>query len=121
MNQKEYNGWSSYETWCVNLWMDNEEGSQARWHDLAKSALTVAKNSESAYAKWTGKEIFTVEERATLNLSETIKSDYEDAALDRMGETSDVFSDLMTAALSEVNWHEIAKHLIAAVTEGVAK
>ncbi len=25
---KTYDGWSSYETWSVNSWMDNDEGSQ---------------------------------------------------------------------------------------------
>ena len=25
---ERYNGWTNYETWLVNLWMDNEQGSQ---------------------------------------------------------------------------------------------
>ena len=26
MNKKEYNGWYNYETWMVNLWMDERQG-----------------------------------------------------------------------------------------------
>ena len=31
MSDKTYNGWSSYETWLVKLWMDNEEGTYNYW------------------------------------------------------------------------------------------
>ena len=28
MTDKEYNGWTNYETWNVALWIDNERGTQ---------------------------------------------------------------------------------------------
>jgi hypothetical protein len=27
----EYSGWHNYETWVVNLWMNNERGQQDYW------------------------------------------------------------------------------------------
>lgn len=42
-----------------------------------------------------------------MSLLERIKA----AALDRVG-TAGVYSDLLSAAVRSVNWHEIAEHLL---------
>ena len=39
MNKKEYNGWTNYETWLVNLWMDNDPGSQQYWTEVAQDSI----------------------------------------------------------------------------------
>jgi len=26
MTEDKYNGWTNYETWCVKLWIDNDQG-----------------------------------------------------------------------------------------------
>ena len=36
----EYNGWSNYETWCVNLWLDNKQGSYDDKRDIIRNAST---------------------------------------------------------------------------------
>lgn len=33
-----YNGWSNYETWCVKLWLDNEEGSYHAMRSIIRRA-----------------------------------------------------------------------------------
>ena len=35
MTNKEYNGWYNWETWSVNLWMDNDQGSHEMWREIA--------------------------------------------------------------------------------------
>ena len=39
MNKNEYNGWYNYETWLVNLWMDNDQGSQEMWREHARESI----------------------------------------------------------------------------------
>ena len=112
MQSKKYNGWTNYETWAVSLWIDNEESSYTHWREEAASELRDA--GPSAYAKFTGREIFTPEEVAVLALEKALKSEFEEKAPD-LG--ASVWSDLLGAAMSEVNWHEIAEHLIDAAKE----
>ena len=39
MNKKEYNGWYNYETWMVNLWMDNTQQSHEAWRIIARESI----------------------------------------------------------------------------------
>ena len=32
-----YNGWSNYETWLVNLWIDNEPGTSEEARGIARA------------------------------------------------------------------------------------
>jgi hypothetical protein len=105
MSEKTYNGWTNYETWNVNLWMGNEEGSYRYYGELAQECYDEAEADDT----------FTREERATLDLSDRLKDEYEEASqaiLEQSKVTASVWADLLGAALSEVNWHEIAEHLI---------
>ena len=47
-----YNGWTNYETWVVNLWIDNEQGSQDFIRETAKEIYAEAKATDS----WTREE-----------------------------------------------------------------
>ena len=106
---KTYNGWSNYETWNVKLWLDNEQGDYEYWREVTRECMEEASTSVSAYAKHTGKEIFTREERAVLELSRRLKYEIEENAPE-LG--ASMWADLMNAALSEVDWHEIAKAMV---------
>ncbi len=107
---KTYNGWSNYETWNVKLWLDNEQSSYSYWQEATREAIEEASEGGlSAYAKLTGTEIFTPKERAILTLERRLKEEIENDTPD-LG--ASMWSDLLNAALSEVDWHEIATSMI---------
>ena len=86
---ENYNGWTNYETWAVSLWIDNEELSYRYWRQEAARCLRRSTDKEAASS----------------DLAERLKQEILDNA--PTGEPN-VYSDLLTAALSEVNWLEIA-------------
>jgi len=88
MTHKEYNGWTNYETWLVKLWMDNDEGSYDYWRHEAADCVEY--------------------DRSVSHLANSIKESHESA----LPELEGFAADLMNAALSEVNWSEIANSLI---------
>ena len=88
-----YSGWSNYETWAVKLWMDNEEGTYYEWRERTMTAWESSDHDRDATAR---------------ELEDALKLEHEEA----MPEIAGVWSDLLTAALGEVDWHEIALALI---------
>ena len=79
-----YNGWTNYETWSVALLLDNDEGSQDYWRDRA-------------------------EELDTYELGQELKDEHDEG--NPLTGNCDVFDQLLSAALSEVNWYEVAEHI----------
>lgn len=112
MSEKTYNGWTNYETWNVKLWMDNEEGSYRWGRELAQESWDNAEADRD----------FTREQRAMLDLADTLKSHYQEAMgdfLDNANASSSFWADLLGAALSEVNWHEIAANMLSDVDKNI--
>lgn len=83
MERKEYNGWTNYETWLVNLWLTNDEGIYNAILDEVSATSEIH------------------------DAAEVIKNFVEDS--NPFNGTATLFTDLLNAALSEVNWHEIAE------------
>jgi hypothetical protein len=106
---KTYNGWTNYETWNVKLWIDNEQGSYNYWREASQECWDEASEGLSAYGRFTGREIFTREERAVMALERRLKDEIE-ADAPELG--ASMWADLLNAALSEVDWHEIAASMI---------
>lgn len=99
----DYNGWTNYETWLINLHLSNEQGSYLHWTERAAEVL--ADGVETA----TG----TREQNASYALAAEMKGEFEE----NVPEVLPVWSDLINAALSEVNWFEIAEHWITDAKE----
>ena len=98
-----YNGWKNWETWNVALWIDNEESSQSYWAEQAQEA-------------WdnTDKDSDDRKQEASCSLAESLKSHFEEGNPCTEG----FWADLMGAALSEVNWHEIAENMLESIAQG---
>lgn len=102
MDNKKYNGWTNYETWAVALWLNNEEASYRYWREAALEAHQLCKRAEER------------REEAPIMLADRLKEEIYDSLL---GGVADLASDLMAAALSEVDWLEIAEHVVAEFCE----
>lgn len=77
-----YNGWKNYETWCVKLWLDNDEWT---YRDMVGKAKAIP-------------EVYS--------LAEEIR-EYVERAVPLTG--ASMFVDLLEKALCEVDWYEIAE------------
>lgn len=97
----KYNGWTNYETWCVNLWIGNEEPSYLHWREVA-TEIWDARDEHPDY--WTESEY------ARFTLADALQEWAEESAPD-LG--ASMWTDLLTAALSEVRWSEIANSMLA--------
>ena len=99
---KKYQGWTNYETWAVGLWIDNEYPVYSEVERMATEKAKTAKDDKNV------KEgIWTECEAARFNLADQIKDMVEEN--NPLAEKADLYSDILRANLSEVNWHEIAE------------
>lgn len=87
MTDKTYNGWTNYETWLVNLWIQNDQALHAALHDEVTSAENLYDAKEALQAWLDNEYDLFVEERG-----------------------HGLFQDLLNAALSNVDWYDIAKN-----------
>lgn len=104
MTDNTYNGWSNYETWAVSLWLDNEEPSYRYWREQAEYHHHAAPKCRQV-----NEGIWSSSQAAKFRLADQLKLEVTDAApLDG----ANLYTDLLNAALSEVNWHEIAENML---------
>lgn len=99
IEREKYNGWSNYPTWCVNLWIDNDETIYNEIYLLAEDCYNDAEDEE----------YHTREERAILDFKSILRNYIEE--LDYL-DNSSMFADLLSWALEEVNWYELSKSII---------
>lgn len=82
---ERYNGWKNYQTWCVNLWLENSEEVLWRFQRLANEGM------------------------ADTDLANMLQAYFE--ALNPLADEPSAFSDLLSNALQQVDWFEIAQSL----------
>ena len=95
-----YNGWTNYETWNVKLWLDNDHGSYLYWRERSEERYEEGKEAEDM-------------DSATYELANELQAFHEENVPEVLG----TYADLLGAALSEVNWHEIAESLMGDAKE----
>lgn len=108
MTTEKYNGWTNYETWAVNLHIGNDQGSYEYWQksQAEESYQDVVEGDQ----KDGNRESWT--EDAATELADRMKTEFTDEGACPLLKGSSVYTDLLNAALSEVNWYEIAKNYI---------
>jgi hypothetical protein len=112
MSETGYNGWQNYETWCVGLWIDNDEGTQERAREITREAQREGRTHVNVR-----QGIWTVERATVYVLADALKGWVRDEPEDEGGLLPDLgatlAADLLGAALDEVDWQEIAEHYLA--------
>ena len=99
-----YNGWTNYETWAVNLWLMNDQGSEEMIRELVADVLAEPVNPLS---------VLTPEEQGRYAVAEALKNritDPDEGIIPDLG--ASLAGDLLGAALCEVNWSELAETYI---------
>lgn len=97
-----YNGWTNYETWCVNLWWNNDSGSQDALAEMARGCWERAEPSE----------LVSRSEVARQSLAEAI----QEMVAENMPEMeASLYSDILKTALCDVNYREIANAALEAL------
>ena len=104
-----YNGYSNYETWAVQLWIDNNESSSAYWRRLAEEVYNHQASEQAHFSK--------VEDAAYI-LTEKLRDSYNngmEVLLSDGNATGTIWADLLNASVCAVNFGEIAKNLMESV------
>jgi cytochrome b involved in lipid metabolism len=103
-NKEEgYNGYTNYETWNCKLWMDNDQGEYEYIKETAKDIVKKAKKTD----------VWIKEDSAKFGIADFIKSHVEENTPDIKG----MYSDILNAALSEINYREIAEMILDEIKE----
>ena len=100
--EKGYNGWANYPTWCVNLWLSNEEPLYREALERVREAAEVAETHTTPKRVEAGDAL---REWVTLDLVPELGASFA--------------SDLLGWALGQVDWMEIADGWLEQVEEVV--
>src|SRR5581483_5413206 len=91
-------------TKTVSAWLHENSGAAGHWHEKAVAALKTASLSEKAYGNSA-----KIEEEASRILAGQLEDELKK---ERPAKGASLNDDLLTQALSDVNWIELAEDLL---------
>ena len=109
-----YNGWKNYPTWCVNLWLSNDEELYRATLELIGDTLVGIANDDNVSS-----EIWTVEQASRYRVADALKLWVRDELAPDAYEGASFVADLVGWALDHVDWSEIADAWIETASEQV--
>ncbi len=90
-----YNGWKNYPTWNIALWIENDYGTYQYWQERSIELL-----------EETDGDLSEAEFKLSKELEDSIESEINDNV-----SNSGYISDIITWAISQIDWFEIAEHI----------
>lgn len=104
MSETRYNGCTNRETWLYGLWFDGDYDA-----GLAQSAWDDAEANEFS----------TREQAARIALADMLKENFDEYLEQSIGGASNtgIIADLLSGAVSAINWFEIAEGLLDDVSK----
>jgi hypothetical protein len=121
MSDDTYNGWKNYETWAVGMFLDgNYTGAGDYYHAVETVRATIEETDHPTT------DVGTVEQSRRFAVADALKELVEQLTDpcgygdDDATELHPLVSDMFGAALSSVDWYELADAWIENVREQVA-
>ncbi len=116
--QERYNGWKNYETWAVGMYLDgNYDGPGTYYETIERVKIALAQDHPAS-------EYWTVEQSKRFAVADALKNWVEENVNPHMVDDDHpdpqlhpLVSDLLGAALSEVDWQELADARIESASE----
>ena len=102
-DDKKYNGWNNYETWCAALWASNDEGSESYMRELAEQAIENTHDDDESDEE--NKHI------AACELADMLKAYMEENK--PITDACNVYLDLLTSAIGEIDYYEWAENILS--------
>lgn len=102
MDTQAYNGYTNYATWNVSLWIDNDPALYEYYRDQV--AQMRSEMTSEAFTKEDG-----MYSTAECDLAKLIQNQFEE---EKPKLEASTYSDLLTHALAQVEWREIAANMI---------
>ena len=107
-----YNGWTNYETWAVRRWIDNDHGTHLAMREMADGRCRDGLDVPVSILMSRYRSVPTVRELQDVayDLAKDVESYVEDMRENLLPDSfrATLFCDLLNAAISEVDWREIA-------------
>lgn len=102
MTTERYEGWTNYATYCVfNIGIDNDRKVQAYWHGQRDMLWIAAVDRPKFMSR---------SEQARLTLGLALKESF--GGNSPLSDSNDIYSMLLSTALQEVDYREIADRLL---------
>lgn len=109
-----HNGYTNYETWAVSMYLDGNYDGEGTYHTV----LELVQEASDNYAPGNVYEgIWTEDEARRYSVEDALKAWFEDQLPD-LG--ASIAQDLLTSAVQEVNWLELAELKLNEIKENAS-